>query len=558
MIVRSSCADGGKHAGLANDQIAPTPDEQAVRGCKGLPLEDKERPHLTWRVERGAAPNYQLLGRVLAASGDLYRDGEHGLALLQVLPNGRPRLIAKGAALAPVIVDRVRVRVTKEGKLVSELPTSAHLNAMLRSEAFLSNFLPLDEVATHPVYMDDFTLVQPGYNDGGSGNRIFYLGPAPQVADSTEAITRFLNVMAFATNADRTNTVAAALTALLRRCWLGQKPIILVTATKSHSGKGTITDFFRGSVPKADILYEAIDWPMMNQFQRQLQVTPDIGLVVFDNVRCDSSGHATMIRSGFIESFVTNPEVVLASPGAGEAVQLQNRYLVTINTNDGKLSPDLMNRALSIHLAPHGNVHEHETPIGNPKLDYLPKYRDQIEAELRGMIERWKAAGCPLVSQVKHSMANWATTIGGILRVSGFTDFLGNSSERRSTDDPVQEALAILGARKPGKALRPREWAKLAVEEGLAKTLLPANERDTEKGRERAIGKVLKRHCEVTFLASTDTTSYRLRLDGGFRRWTPGKNPHTRYVFTVKPLWDGEPVARPCCGWPCHYTLCSA
>jgi hypothetical protein len=404
---------------------------------------------------------------------------------------------------------------------------------MLRSEAFLSNFLPLDEVTTHPVYMDDFTLVKPGYNDGGPGNRIFYLGPTPQVADSMEAITRFLDVMAFATNADRTNTVAAGLTVPLRRCWLGHKPLVLVTATKSHAGKGTITEFFRGSVPKADLLYEAIDWPMMNQFQRQLQVTPDIGLVVFDNVRCDSSGRAAMIRSAFIESFVTNPEVVLASPGAGEAVQLQNRYLVTINTNDGKLSPDLMNRALSIHLAPHGNVHEQKTPIGNPKLDYLPKYRDQIEAELRGMIERWKAAGRPLDSQAKHSMTAWATTIGGILRANGFTDFLANSGERRSTDDPVHEALAILGARKPGKALRPRDWAKLAVDEGLAKTLLPANERDTEKGRERAIGKILKRHCEVTFLASTDTMNYRLRLEGGFRRWTEGKNPHTRYVFTV-------------------------
>lgn len=506
---------------------------ETVRGCKELRLEEEKRPRLTWRVERSAAPNYQKLGRLLAQSGDLYRDGEHGLALLQVLPNGRPRRIDKGAALAPVIVDRVRVRVTKEGKLVSELPTSAHLNAMLRSEAFLSNFLPLDEVATHPVYMDDFTLVQPGYNDGGPGNHIYYLGPPPQVADSIEAIIRFLDVMAFATNADRTNTVAAALTVLLRRCWSGQKPIVLVTATKSHSGKGTVTEFFRGSVPKADILYESTDWPMMSQFQRQLQMAPDIGVVVLDNVRCDSSGRAGMVRSGFLESFVTNPEVTLASPGAGEVVQVQNRYLLTINTNDGKLSPDLMNRALSIHLAPRGNVHEQKTPIGNPKLDYLPKYRDQIEAELRGMIERWKKAARPLDSQVKHSMTNWAATLGGILRVNGFNNFLGNSSERRSMDDPVQEALAILGARKPGKALRPRDWAKLAVDEGLAKTLLPANERDTEKGRERAIGKVLKRHCEVTFLASTDTTSYRLRLEGGFRRWTPGRNPHTRYVFTI-------------------------
>ena len=345
MIARFSGAVNGSHSVPAADQITQNPDKQTVRGRKGLHSK-KEKLHLTWRVERGAAANYNKLGRVLAKSGDLYRNGEHGLALLQVLTDGRPRLIAKGAALAPVIVDRTKMRVVKEGKLVSELPTSAHLNAMLRSEKFLTNFRPLDEVTNHPVYMDDFTLVRPGYNDGGPGNRILYLGAAPQTSDSMDAINRFLDVMAFASLADRTNTVAAALTTQLRRCWLGEKPIVLVTATKSHSGKGTITEFFRGNVPKADILYEAIDWPMQSQFQRQLQVNPDIGLVVFDNVRCDSSGRASMIRSAFIEGFVTNSEIVLASPGAGEAIHLQNRYLLTINTNDGKLSPDLMNRAL--------------------------------------------------------------------------------------------------------------------------------------------------------------------------------------------------------------------
>ena len=346
MIAESKRADSTIEASEAN--------QESVRGCKGLRPKGK-KPHLTWRVERGAAPNYQRLGQVLAQAGDLYRDGEHGLALLQVLPNGRPRQIAKGAALAPVIVDRIKMRVKKEGKLVSELPTAAHLGAMLRSEAFVTNFLPLDEVTTHPVYMDNFTLVKPGYNDGGPGNRILYLGPAPETSDLMEAITRFLDVMAFASNADRTNTVAAALTVPLRRHWMGHKPIILVTATKSHSGKGTITDFFRGNVPKADILYESQDWPMQNQFQKQLKISPDIGVVVLNNVRCDSSGRASMIRSGFIESFITNPEVILASPGEGEPICLANRYLFTINMNDGKLilvGSDQIAESIQVHLFP--------------------------------------------------------------------------------------------------------------------------------------------------------------------------------------------------------------
>lgn len=60
-----------------------------------------------------------------------------------------------------------------------------------------------------------------------------------------------------------------------------------------------------------------------------------------------------------------------------------------------------------------------------------------------------------------------------------------------------------------------------------------SNERDTPKGRERAIGCILKNNLEVVFEARTDTKRYRLKLEGGFRRWESGKNPHTRYRFLV-------------------------
>ncbi|MHB8972762.1 MAG: hypothetical protein ACYC3X_20670 [Pirellulaceae bacterium] len=539
-VVMTAPANAGRRLKLAATpepyaKPAVTPFE-TVGGRKGLHQEETTRPSsFTWRVERTAAPNYRALGqRLAAASGDLYRNGTDGHGLLLALPDGRVRLILKGADLAPVIVDRVKMRVIKEGKVVSELPAASHLAAMLRSEAFLSQFLPVDEVATHPFYLQDFSLVRSGYNDGGPGQRVLYLGPDPEISDSTATIESFLDVMDFATSADRTNAAGAALTMPLRRHWPGEKPLILVTATKSHAGKGTVTEFFRGGVPKADILYESQDWPMLSQFQRQLQANAEIGLVMFDNVRCDSAGgRGKFIRSGFLEGFVTTSDITLATPGGGEPVHRTNRYVVTINTNDGRLSADLMNRALPIHLSPVGNVEDRENPIGNPKLEFLPQNIDRIQAELHGMIQRWKVAGCPMDEKVKHSMTPWARTIGGILKLAGFQDFLANCSTRKTTDDSVREAIGILGAVRPGKELRPKEWAKLAVEYSLAKDLISANERDTEKGRERAIGVVFKKHIEETFEACTDTKLYRLRLTGGCRRWRSGKNPHVRYRFEV-------------------------
>jgi hypothetical protein len=137
--------------------------------------------------------------------------------LIHVSGNGTCRLITKASQLAPIIVDTLTMRVMKEGKVVSELPTAAHLNAMLYTEAFLRQFRPVDRVAKTPLYLDDFSIVRPGYHDGGEGKRLLYVGPEPRVAEPGETINRFLDVMDFASNADRTNTVAAALTVWSRK-----------------------------------------------------------------------------------------------------------------------------------------------------------------------------------------------------------------------------------------------------------------------------------------------------------------------------------------------------
>jgi len=533
MFVQSTAGD---------QQPAEMQDNQgsslAVTSCNGSHLMEKTssscKGRYVWYTERTAAPNYRKLGRILSSvHGDLYRQHADGHALVQVLPDGTARRINTGARLAPVIVDRVKMVVVRNDRVVGELPSGAHLNAMLRSEEFLKQFRPLDEIVTELFYLHDFSLVQPGYNDAGEGQRILYVGPASQTAETTTTIDTSLDAMAFATPADRANAVAAALTLKLRHHWLGQKPLVVVTASKSHSGKGTITEFIRGSAPKADILYQDKDWPMQRQFQSQLQLNPQLAMVLLDNVRCDSAGRAHEIRSAFIESFVTTEELTLAAPGAGDPIHVRNRFLVVINTNDGNLSTDMLNRALGIHLEPRGSVLDHACPIGKPKLDFLPKHQAQIDAELHGMIARWRAAGCPLDQEVKHSMLPWARTVGGILMVNGYKGFLANAMVRKSVDDPVHRALSILGAANPGRKLRPREWAKKVVMLGLAKTLLPASERDTPKGRERSVGVVLKRHVHETFTAYTETKRLRLRLEGGLRRWKTGRNPHVRYVFEV-------------------------
>lgn len=526
---------------------------RGVRGCK--PSTEEETPTtetddlFTWDVGNGARKNYSLLGERLSAFPDLFRNGEEGFGLIQVLPSGQTRQITKAAELAPLIADRLNLVVVKNGRTTGDMPPAQHLNALLRSDVFLTEFRPVDVVARTPYYRADFTLINPGYNDGGAGRRTLYVGPIPEIADSTETIENFLGVMEFESPADATNAVAAALTMMLRHLWPGAKPLVLITASKSHAGKGTVTVFIQGTTPKADLLYESIDWPMQCQFQRQLKADPDIGLVVFDNVRLDSAGgRGKCIRSTFVESFITTAELTLASPGAGEPIRINNHYVVTINTNDGALSADLMNRALPIHLAPKGDTQERQSQIGNPKFEFLPQNRDRIDAELRGMIERWKNAGCPLDENFRHHpMPEWAQTIGGILKFNGFTNFLENRRTRRVQDDPIRQAIAILGSARPGEVLSPTEWAELGVKEGLTKALFTQADRDTIKGRERGIGIVLKRHLDETFIAEREDEGGKrfrltLRLDGGYRRWEKGQNGRVRYVFKVMEKEEVLPV----------------
>jgi hypothetical protein len=274
---------------------------------------------------------------------------------------------------------------------------------------------------------------------------------------------------------------------------------------------------------------------MQSQFQSQVNNDREIGIVYLDNVRldCAGGGRTPFIRSAWIESFVTSPEVTLASPGAGELIRLQNKFVFIVNTNDGSLSPDLLNRSLPIRLAPKGDVHDRKSPIGDPKLEFLPENRDQIDAELRGMIERWRREGSPLDDAVKHPMSLWARTIGGILKVWGFTDFLANYQSCRAIEDPIREALSILAGASAGTPLRPAEWAAQVVKKGLAKTLFKSHERDTEAGRERAIGILLSKHLGETFTAITESRRLHVRLDGGQRRWGMKENPHTRYEFKI-------------------------
>lgn len=490
--------------------------------------QQEDEADLIWHDDRVAKVNYEALGKRLALAGDLFRTPHPGNGLIQLRQNNRHVLITKGADLFPVIVDRLKVLVMRDGKIKSSRINAADLNAMLKSEIFLNQFVPVDRLTGVPMYLPDFTLTKPGFNDGGIDHRILYSGDVPAISGDLEAINAFLGVMQFESNADRTNTVAAALSVLLHNFWPGGKPVILVTATKSHAGKDTIIAFATGTNKSVSISYQSANWAFERSFVGAVKNNPDVAVIVAENARLD--GREKVIASAFLERFVTDPEPQLFSTGTGTPIRVRNDFVMAISTNFGSVSEDILNRAMSIHLNPVGNISDRDLPIGNPKLEFLPANREKIAAELRGMVERWKAAGQPLDEEVRHPFGPWFKVIGGILQVNGFTDFLSNYGNRKTADDPIRRGLGILGSNHSDEWFGASEWAKLVVDLGLEKTLIPSADQGTEAGRIRGIGVVLSNHRDESLTVETDDEPVTLILEKSRRRWS-GSEPQTKYQF---------------------------
>jgi hypothetical protein len=522
--------------GLARREAAPTPVEDVIPisgrasdAADGRSDPEEAQPLLIFDEDDQAAENYRSLGQRLSQFNDLYRRSGYASGLLLLLEGGKHVVIGKGSDLAPVIVDRVRVSVMKGGKPKGSRINAAHLNTMLATETFLGQFRGVDLVTTTPAYLPDFTLTRPGLNEG-DGQRILYVGPEPIVLDSLDAISAFLDVMPFQTEADRTNSVAGAVTVLLRNHLPGGKPILVVTANKSHAGKDTVIAFAAGTARSVSISYQATNWAVERNFVGAVKSNPDVGVVVIENARLDRGDR--FLASAFLERFATDPEPLLFSTGTGQPVRLHNDIVLAISTNFGTVSDDLMNRGLPIHLNPVGDLADRVCPIGNPRHEYLPANRERIAAELRGMVELWKAAGQPLDEDVRNPFSVWAKTVGGILRVNGFRGFLGNYGVRKTVDDPKRQGLGLLGAQDPDKWLQASAWAKHVLDLGLVRSVIPPADQDSETGRARGLGVVLKAHRGETFHTETEAQKLTLRLEWRRGRFH-GSEVQVRYRFVL-------------------------
>ena len=151
-----------------------------------------------WQKESGLDRNSRAVGQILASRElGLFAHADGGL--LQV-ENDRVRHITSAKELLPLLIDNVRIKVTRNGKFSTEKPGADVLNAMLKSRSFLDRFPTVEHVVTTPIVLPNYQFSAPGYNDGG----FLHVGPPVSIGEGLEHIHKFLAVMEFQTSADRT------------------------------------------------------------------------------------------------------------------------------------------------------------------------------------------------------------------------------------------------------------------------------------------------------------------------------------------------------------------
>src|SRR5262249_53098045 len=160
-----------------------------VNGSSSAPTGSTTTPvEITLDDDAHPADKAAALGRALARFGDIFAG--HNELLVVSSDRGELSHIRDGKGLARLLVDHVRIRLVSGAEKKAGLPPTSFLEMILGTKQFLDHFRPVDVVTDVPLYLSDFTLTMPGYNDGGPGHRVVYTGQKAQIGNALNAINR--------------------------------------------------------------------------------------------------------------------------------------------------------------------------------------------------------------------------------------------------------------------------------------------------------------------------------------------------------------------------------
>ncbi len=368
----------------------------------------------------------------------------------------------------------VRLCASKAGK-EGEPPTETfqpvsrdHADLILASSVDHGDVRDLDHIVSHPVFSADWTLSKPGHS-----KRTYYDEPAAlehlePIRDRHEIQAVFDDLLVdfpFEAEADRQTYIGLLLTPLVRPAIQGNCPLHLITSPQERTGKTKLASDVLGGI------YLGAPVPVMqlsgSEDEREKRILAMLlagtRLIHLDNL-------AGELDSAVLASTLTASHVHGRILGRTENVTVPNGCVVVATGNNARTSSEIAKRTVPSRLLARTEAPETRTDFRHVDIAaYVVTQRRAVLGAMVGMVLNWIEAGRPSATRPMGGFDAWAATVGGILEVAGYSDWLASAVEwRAGADDFSADLRAFVEAWAVRYGLEtPSELLALADEHGL-------------------------------------------------------------------------------------------
>lgn len=285
-------------------------------------------------------------------------------------------------------------RTDDQGNPVEGAIPREWLADVLSNVDMLPNIRDVQEIVTTPVFLRDGSLLQePGYADG-----VLYLPPAgyegllapekPTKKDVKRAVKLLDHLLvdySFCSVDARANYIALQLAPIVRRMLDHPLPLGVLTAPSKGSGKTYLGEGLKEL--HGGNLFGGLSGPEELAKRITSALLSPGGVTVFDNVK-------STVASEALETVLTSSVVRDRVLGTQRTVELTNRRLWVITSNNATISEDIARRACVVEIDP--GVEKPHLRDGFTIQDwpgYVVAHREEIVVALLTLVQYAMLAG---------------------------------------------------------------------------------------------------------------------------------------------------------------------
>jgi hypothetical protein len=363
-----------------------------------------------------------------------------GSELVRVPPaeaHAEPLSLAVLRVLLDHAADFVHVLQTEDGKEVRtpDRPPRDVCESLLAVPP--SNDFPrLVSIRSAPVILPDGRLLATDGYDGGSGLLLRLRGLEGIRTDMTvEEARRWLldelfGDFPFADEASRAHTLALVLEPFVRPAIHGPTPLYLIDAPLRGAGKGLLADVacIVTTGRKADVM--ALVSGHAEEHEKRITALLLAGAqwILLDNV--------TSLASAPLAAVLTATQWRGRRLGKSEMVDVPNDATWVATGNNVALSDEIARRTIPIRLDPGVERPEYRTGFSHPELvTWAGEHRSTLVSACLSLVRAWRDAARPEGQTTLGSYESWARVLGGVLGVSGVSEFLSGRERLYSEAD---------------------------------------------------------------------------------------------------------------------------